>query len=146
MQDENRLIAQSLSYRLATASRFLINRLNRNFKENDLSITYEQFRIMIRLWKEDGLTQGQIAALTGKDEPSVSRLINNMIKRNLIKRLPHPEDRRTNLIFLTEEGKNIQHDLYVQYRKTTEEALQGVSASELDTCLKVLDTVTKNLA
>ncbi|GMA61993.1 MarR family transcriptional regulator [Alicyclobacillus fastidiosus] len=145
MQDESDLIPRSLSYKLANACRHLINQLNRNFKDNDLSITYEQFRIIIRLWKEDGLTQGQLASLTDKDEPSVSRLINNMIKRNLIERIPHPEDRRTNLIFLTEEGRNIQHELYVQLNKTTEEALRGISEHDVAICLEVLDKVIHNL-
>ncbi|MGF9713660.1 MULTISPECIES: MarR family winged helix-turn-helix transcriptional regulator [Paenibacillus] len=50
--------------------------------------------------KEDGQTQNRLACSTQKDEPSISRLIDNMIKRNLVKRLPHGTDRRTNLIYL----------------------------------------------
>lgn len=136
---------KSLGHKLAKSSRLLANRLNQRFRENDFPITVEQWSIMVRLWENDGLTQNDLAVLTGKDQPSVSRLIDNMIKRDLVKRVPHPTDRRINLIFLSPYGKEIQKGLIEQAMTALEEAANGIDPREMEICLSVLDRVIENL-
>ncbi|WP_078430583.1 MarR family winged helix-turn-helix transcriptional regulator [Alkalihalobacterium alkalinitrilicum] len=139
------ILQESIGFKIANTGRLVINRLNKNFKDNNYPVTNEQWSIMIRLWEEDGLTQHQLALLTGKDQPSVSRLINNMVKRDLVKRVPHPVDGRTNLIFLTSEGKKMQIGLIEQAQKTIEQISEGIPKEELDVFLSVLDKVNNNL-
>ncbi|OLO40687.1 MarR family transcriptional regulator [Alkalihalophilus pseudofirmus] len=139
------ILQESIGFKIANTGRLVINRLNKNFKDNNYPVTNEQWSIMIRLWEEDGLTQQQLALLTGKDQPSVSRLINNMVKRDLVKRVPHPVDGRTNLIFLTSEGKKMQIGLIEQAQKTIEQISEGIPKEELDVFLRVLDKVNNNL-
>ncbi|RXT03623.1 MarR family winged helix-turn-helix transcriptional regulator [Ammoniphilus sp. CFH 90114] len=137
---------KSLGHKLAKSSRLLTNRLNQRFRENNLSITVEQWVIMVHLWENDGLTQNDLSSLTGKDQPSVSRLIDNMIKRDLVKRLPHPTDRRTNLIYLTPYGKEIQKALIAQVMTALAEASHGIDPKEMEICFSVLDRVIVNLS
>lgn len=136
---------KSLGHKLAKSSRLLTNRLNQRFRENDFSITVEQWAIMVHLWENDGLTQNDLASLTGKDQPSVSRLIDNMIKRDLVKRVPHPTDRRINLIFLSSYGRVIQKGLIAQVMTALKEAAIGIDPREMEVCLSVLDRVIENL-
>ncbi|WP_134686561.1 MarR family winged helix-turn-helix transcriptional regulator [Brevibacillus migulae] len=143
--DVNEYIKRSLGRKLGVSSRLFGNRMNRHFKENGLNVTPEQWRIFVNLRKDEGKTQNMIACATDKDEPSVSRLIDNMIKRNLVKRVPHPTDRRTNLIYLTEEGAQMQEDLINLALKTAAEATEGVNEQDLETCLRVLDKIIENL-
>ncbi|WP_209123661.1 MarR family winged helix-turn-helix transcriptional regulator [Alkalihalobacillus sp. BA299] len=139
------VLHESIGYKIANTGRLVINRLNKNFKDNNYPVTNEQWSIMIRLWEEDGLTQQQLATLTGKDQPSVSRLINNMVRRELVKRVPHPVDGRTNLIFLTSEGKKLQIGLIEQAQKTIQQITEGIPQDDLAVFLRVLDKVNKNL-
>ncbi|WP_216828172.1 MarR family winged helix-turn-helix transcriptional regulator [Alkalihalobacterium elongatum] len=139
------VLQESIGYRIASTGRLVINRLNKNFKDNDYPVTHDQWSIMIRLWEEDGLTQQQLAILTGKDQPSVSRLINNLVKRGLVKRVQHPVDGRTNLIFLTSEGKKMQIGLIEQAQKTIEQISEGIPKDDLTVFLRVLDKINKNL-
>lgn len=136
---------QSLGRKLAVASRLFGNRMNRHFREHGYNVTPEQWRIIVNLRKDEGKSQNSIACSTEKDEPSVSRLIDNMIKRNLVKRVPHPTDRRTNLIFLTEEGAQMQENLIALALKTAEEATAGVDEKDLETCKRVLEQIMDNL-
>ncbi|MFV8827516.1 MarR family winged helix-turn-helix transcriptional regulator [Alkalihalobacterium sp. APHAB7] len=139
------VLQESIGYRIANTGRLVINRLNKNFKDNDYPVTHDQWSIMIRLWEEDGMTQQQLAKLTGKDQPSVSRLINNLVKRGLVKRVQHPVDGRTNLIFLTSEGKKMQIGLIKQAQKTIEQISEGIPKDDLDVFLRVLDKINNNL-
>ncbi|MDZ5474006.1 MarR family transcriptional regulator [Bacillus sp. 31A1R] len=136
---------ESLGYKLFHASRLMSNRLNQNFKENDFNVTYEQWQILSRLYEQDGQTQNHLAQINERDQASVSRLIDNLIKRGLVMRRPHQTDRRINLIYLTEEGKRIQLGLENLALKTIDEASFGISKQDLERTLAILDQIRENL-
>jgi DNA-binding MarR family transcriptional regulator len=119
--------------------------LNQNFKQYDFPITYEQWQILSRLYEKDGQTQNQLALLNERDQASVSRLVDNMIKRELVERRPHPHDRRINLIYLTEESKQIQGELESLAFKTIVQASNEIDEKKLEICLNVLDQIRENL-
>lgn len=145
MDYRNYKLAESIGYQITDAGRLVTNRLNANFKEYGYPVTHEQWSIMIRLWEEDGLTQNKLSSLTGKDQPSVSRLINNLEKNDLVKRVEHPVDKRTNLIFLTAKGKKLQIGLIEQAQKTIEQISEGIDKEELNIFLRVLNQIKQNL-
>lgn len=138
--------ARSFGHRVNKSARLITQRLGQNFKENNFDVTTEQWRLLLYLWREDGQTQNSLALSTGKDEPSVSRIINTMEKHNLVVRTRHPHDRRTNLIFLTETGRNLRDGLMAMGEKTNVEITQGIDLEDLTVCIKVLDKVIDNLS
>lgn len=133
----------SLGYKLFHASRLICSRLNQNLR--DYSVTYEQWQILCRLYEKDGQTQNQLALLNERDQPSVSRLIDNMIKRGLVKRVPHESDGRINLIFLTEEMIDLQSELEGLAGQTIADASAEISEHDMEICLTVLDKIRNNL-
>lgn len=145
MNKESYKLDDSLGYRLFHASRLMMNRLNHHFKNNDYPLTYEQWQIMSRLYEKDGQTQNQLAIQNERDQASVSRLIDNMIKRELVKRVPHITDRRINLIYLTEYGKSIQVELEKLAQQTISDASEGLTEEELAICLSTLNKIRYNL-
>lgn len=122
-----------------------INRkLSRNFRQNGLEITPEQWTVLIFLWKQDGVTQQELCNATFKDKPSMTRLIDNMERQHLVTRFPAPNDRRANLIRLTPEGKALEERARSVTSQTLEEALQDITAAELDTAQEVLRKIFFN--
>ena len=98
-----RLIFAILNGKVSAA----INRkLSRNFRQNGLEITPEQWTVLIFLWEKDGVTQQELCNATFKDKPSMTRLIDNMERQHLVVRISDKKDRRTNLIHLTKGGEN----------------------------------------
>ncbi len=81
--------------------------LQKKFKENNIDLTYEMHQIMACLWKKDGINQQELADLTLKDKASMTYLIDNLTKRELVKRTEDPIDRRSKLIYLTARGKQL---------------------------------------
>ncbi len=100
-----RLIFAILNGKVSAA----INRkLYRNFRQNGLEITPEQWTVLIFLWEKDGVTQQELCNATFKDKPSMTRLIDNMERQHLVVRISDKKDRRTNLIHLTKDGKELE--------------------------------------
>jgi DNA-binding MarR family transcriptional regulator len=81
--------------------------MQKKFRENNIDLTYEMHQIMACLWKKDGVKQQELADLTLKDKASMTFLIDNLTKRDLVKRMEDPSDRRNKLIYLTPTGKQL---------------------------------------
>lgn len=136
----------SFGHKVNKSARLITQKLAKNFRDNDVGVTTEQWKILLYLYREDGQTQSSLAESTGKDEPCVSRLIDTMEKHNLVLRTRHPFDRRTNLIYITEKGKNIKEALMDLGQKTNVELTQGIAQEEIDACIRVLNKVIDNLS
>lgn len=144
---ENHLTYNKEFYDFITgkASTAVTRRLQRNFKNNDIEITAEQWSVLFQLWNKEGLTQQEIANTTFKDKPSITRLLNNMEKLNLVVRVPHPSDKRTNLIYLTQKGKDLKETSVKQADITLKEALKNVNDEDIQICYNTLQKVFNNL-
>jgi DNA-binding MarR family transcriptional regulator len=122
-----------------------INRnLYRNFRLNGIDISPEQWTVLLYLWEKDGVTQQELCNATYKDKPSMTRLINNMEHNGLVTRNSNENDKRVNLIHLTETGKKLEVRMRIITSRTLKEALKGISNEDLETCQSVLREVFEN--
>ena len=119
-------------------------RLIRNFRENDLDITPEQWTVLLFLWEKDGVSQQELCNATFKDKPSMTRLIDNMERQNLVVRIASKSDRRTNLVYLTRQGRELEDRARNVANRTLKEALTGVTTEELRISQEVLRTIFSN--
>ncbi len=127
------------------ASTAVARRLQKNFRLAGLEITIEQWSVLYHLWKQDGLSQQELCVRTFRDKPSITRLIDNLEKQKLVKRMPSKEDRRINLVCLTEPAK-LLHDKTIELaNQTMDEALIGVNKNEIEIVKQVFQKVYDNL-
>lgn len=133
------------SFITGKASTAIARRLQKNFKQNGVDITIEQWSVLYHLWKQDGLSQQELCNATFRDKPSITRLVDNLEKLKLVKRVSSKEDRRMNLIFLTDTAKNLQDKTMDIANQTLNEALEGVGQEEIELAKIVLQRVYDNL-
>lgn len=119
--------------------------LNKNFRQNGVELTKEQWSILAVLWENDGCSQQYLADKSFRDRPSVTRLIDNMEKDGLVDRKPDVNDRRSNLIFLTKKGKQIQEKVMNLVNATVEESIKGISVENIVTVKEVFHKIYQNL-
>lgn len=121
-------------------------RLQRNLKEEGINITSEQWSVLYYLWMEEGRTQQELACLTFRDKPSLSRLIDNLEKLKLVIRVHDREDKRTNLIYLTKKGRQMKEAGLRQAARTIHQALEGVTREDMVKARNTLDVLYSNLS
>ena len=117
----------------------------RAFALEGVDITTEQWSVLACLWKKDGVTQQALCGLTLKDKPSMTRLIDNLEKRNLVIRMADSKDRRINLIHLTQSGIALQVKATEIVQKIASKTLNNISDEELNVCRVVLKKIMTNL-
>ncbi|HTQ65133.1 MAG TPA: MarR family transcriptional regulator [Puia sp.] len=127
------------------ASTAIARRLQKKFNAAGLNLTIEQWSVLYHLWKEDGKSQQELCNATFRDKPSITRLVDNLEKLQLVKRVASENDRRINRICLTKLAQKLQDQTMELAEETLNEALTGVSADRIDVCKTVLQVVYDNL-
>jgi len=134
------------SFITGKASTAIARRLQKNFKQANVDVTIEQWSVLYHLWKQDGLSQQQLCEATFRDKPSITRLVDNLEKLNLVKRVASKNDRRINMIYLTQQALDLQEQTMELANQTLNEALEGVTNGQIEIAKEVLQNVYDNLA
>lgn len=124
-----------------------VNRMiYRNFRKRGLQITPEQWTVLAFLWQEDGVTQQMLCNSTFKDKPSMTRLIDNLVKQNLVYRSASKVDRRSNFVHLTELGRSLHDPATEAIYETMVAALKGIDEEGMTRFRNVLALVFGNVS
>jgi DNA-binding MarR family transcriptional regulator len=119
--------------------------LQKKFNAAGMGVTIEQWSVLYHLWKEDGKSQQELCNATFRDKPSITRLVDNLEKLQLVRRVASGDDRRINLIFLTRQAQKLQEETMALAEATLNEALEGVPGDKIEVCKEVLQIVYDNL-
>ena len=133
------------SFVTGKASIAIARHLQKKFNNASLRITIEQWSVLYHLWKQDGQSQQELCNATFRDKPSITRLLDNLEKLQLVKRVASADDRRINRICLTKTGLKLQEQSMMLAEHTLNEALEGVPPEQVEICKSVLQLVYDNL-
>jgi DNA-binding MarR family transcriptional regulator len=114
-------------------------------KENGCNITFEMLEVMSCLWKKDGVNQQEIADLTLRDKSSMTYLLDNLVKRKLVKRVEDENDRRNKLIYLTNEGIKLKETLNPWVAEVYGMASEGLVVEDLQNSLSLVNKMITKL-
>jgi DNA-binding MarR family transcriptional regulator len=133
------------SFITGKASTAIARRLQKKFNTSGLNLTIEQWSVLYHLWKEDGKSQQELCNATFRDKPSITRLVDNLEKLGLVRRVASENDRRINKVHLTKQAQKLQEETMALAEETLNEALEGVPAEQINLCKEVLQKVYDNL-
>jgi len=138
-------LAVELGRTMAELRTYTRQRIQIKIKEHGINITFEMLEVMGCLWRKDGVNQQDIADMTLRDKSSMTYLLDNLVKRKLVKRIEDENDRRNKLIYLTSEGKQLKGQLHPWVAEVYGMASEGVDIDSLQNSLRVLNEMINNL-
>jgi len=133
------------SFITGKASIAIARRLQKKFNSAGLNLTIEQWSVLYQLWKQDGSSQQDLCLRTFRDKPSITRLVDNLEKLQLVKRVASVSDRRINLVYLTKQGIKMEEQTMELAEETLNEALTGIPSDNINLCKEILQQVYDNL-
>lgn len=133
-----------LGFLLHDASRLLRRRFEERARHHGLSSA--QWRLLVRVFKEEGVNQARLAELLEIEPISVSRLVDRMVDSGWIERRFDAQDRRARTIFLTEASRRIFGEMRSVAAEVYETALAGLSAEQRRATIDGLKSICANLA
>ena len=139
------ILEEALGYWITRTYLRSRSELYRRFKAHGVSLTPEQWMILVRLWQKEGVTQSALAQTTLRDLPTMSRILTTMERDGLVERKTDPKDSRARLIFLTGRGRKLRQSLVAEARRMVEESLHGISEADVQVTRRTLQRVLQNL-
>jgi DNA-binding MarR family transcriptional regulator len=130
-------------HRVYQASR---NEMFREFREHGEELTPEQWALLIRLWERDEQTQSELSEATFRDPPTISRILDGMEARGLLKRTVHPSDARARILRLTPAGRALRKKLVPVVQRIVERLVAGIPEADLVTTRSTLQRLFENLS
>lgn len=119
--------------------------IQQRMKENNMNLSFEMLEVLSCLWRNDGINQQEIADITLKDKSSMTYLIDNLVKREMVKRVEDGNDRRNKLIYLSDQAKNLKEQLYPWATEVYAVATEDIDADDLTNCLNLINKMVGNL-
>lgn len=104
-----------------------------------------QHFVLEQLWREDGLTPGELAKRIGVETPTVTRAVQRMEAADLAQREPDLEDARLVRVRLTERGRELEGVVPEIMKRVWDEALEGFSEEEKAQLRQMMERVLSNL-
>lgn len=131
-------------YNIDKAIRAYRNYAQRQLKANGFTITIDQWLIIKAVLENPGITQNEIGDLVFKDNASVTRIIDLMVKSGYITRHIHPQDRRKTNLEVTDSGKKVIKEVQDIVEKNRKTALKGITQDELEVMYSSLLKISEN--
>lgn len=107
-------------------------------------ITVDQCLVLLILNKHTEYSQKEIASLIFKDNASITRIIELMVKKEYLTRKINELDRRKFNLEITEKGKTTIELLAPVIELNRRTALNGLSTTEIEQLDKILDKIISN--
>jgi DNA-binding MarR family transcriptional regulator len=147
MKEKNTFqLDHSIGYWIAMAEILTKRNLTNHIQNCSESLTPEQWNILNRLWESDGRTQKELAESLFKDMANITRILNVMERRALVKRVKDSSDARIQRVYLTPKGNKIKEEVLSEALKAIEKSTKGISKEEIEQTISTLKKILKNLS
>ncbi|RPA70226.1 MarR family transcriptional regulator [Cyclobacteriaceae bacterium YHN15] len=133
------------SFLLDRTARRVKQYAQRKFKLGDFDLTVDQWLILKNLSENELLSQSELAHLVFKDQPTLTRIIDLLTKKGYVERVPHPMDRRSFQLLLTESGVNKVIELKPKVASIREKAWENLNEKDFEEFKRILNTIYDNL-
>jgi DNA-binding MarR family transcriptional regulator len=130
---------------------FLLREISRRFvlrfeeHARSISLTLPQCKVLVRLEKNEGVSQARLAELTDVDAMTMVRILDRMEAEGLLERRSDPADRRARCLYLTAKAKPLLAEIERLGELTRGEVFAGIRKPELQTFMEVLERMNDNL-
>lgn len=133
----------SLGYNICYTARKIYHSVSKNLE--NLNITPEQWAVLKKLSEEEEISQKELSIKMDKDQNTIKAIIDRLEKKEYIKRLPNPKDKRAFLLILTEKAKENLVILKSAENEALKNLYTGLSEDDIKNLETYLEIIRKNI-
>lgn len=116
----------------------------KQIKSKGLNITIDQWLVLKSLKENPDLNQAELAEIVFKDNASITRIIDLLVKSGYVEREINPNDRRKFNLNITSTGNKILDETYAIVLQNRKTALSGITENDIQIMSKTLQKITHN--
>ena len=137
------LIDDRIAHVIKDVTHIMVRSLQK--KLNDYDVPFSHWAILRILWKQDGMSQRELSTKAGVMEPTTANIVQQMEVKGHITRRYLGSNKRKRHVFLTKQGKHLEHQLVPLAEDVNKIATRGISKKELKLFRSTMIKMIKNL-
>jgi MarR family transcriptional regulator for hemolysin len=136
-------LSRNFGFILNDVARLLRTTYDRRMKA--LGLTRSQWWVLTHLYRNDGVTQSELAEILEVEKPTLGRLLDRLEANGWVQRKEHSEDRRAKRVFLTDEVAPAMNAMREAAAELRRDALAGLTTLQQSQFVDTLIAVKANL-
>lgn len=137
----NSSVTDSIGYIINRTAKAFVKALESQLRKN-VGVTAGQWKVLVMLVDQNGLTQKEIADRLGLDGATIIPIIDKMEKDKLVIRKVDPDDRRNNRIYRTVRADALWDKMVQCASDVKEISLNGISDQNVKIMKEVLESIS----
>lgn len=110
-----------------------------------LGLTRAQWRVMVHLFRRDGVRQTELAGILEIEKPTLGRLVDQLEKKGWVARQVDPDDLRARRLIVSPEARDLIAEMDALAMTVQDDALRGVSEKDAECLAELLLAIKLNL-
>ncbi|RKY89947.1 MarR family transcriptional regulator [candidate division KSB1 bacterium] len=134
----------SLGFIIVKAARSMKRALE--LKLSDFNITSSQYAVLENLWEKNGISLSDLGKYLYFDNPTITGIIDRMVRDKLVMRRRDKNDRRVIKIYLTDKGRDLENILPGIADEVNREAVKNFTDKEKKDIKRLTIKIWENMA
>lgn len=122
------------------------NALQKHLTEAGFDLTVDQWVLIDHIHRQPRISQNELAELTFKDPPTVTRIIDLLEKKELVGRAPAAGDRRKFNLSLTEKGETVYEKAFPIVAEIRRKGWGDLEESDYQHFVRIMDSIYNNFS
>lgn len=109
-----------------------VNTLDRKTSQiaAEYNLTFSQFMVLEALYSKGDMSVGEVRETILSSVGTISLIVNNLVKMNLVERLSDEKDRRVSILHLTKEGYDLISKVAPKNKEMINESMKVLNQEE----------------
>jgi len=144
--NKEKLLKQKIGARLSRIGLLSKVFAVQSFSKNELDITPEQFTVLMALKDNNGMYQRQLANLTLKDRPNITRIVQILEDNGYItSKIDVDGSRQVKKLYITQKGIDTCEKILPIIFDIWKATVSGIEDNEIDELIMTLEKIENNL-
>lgn len=143
MKETNKRLDEVYFFWLDRATKAYKQYAHQVFKSIEVDLTDDQWMALKRISEESNINQKELSQGIHKDPASITRILDNLVKKELIVR-NMGNDRRTFNLSVTSKGRDIIKKVLPEAVKARVKGLEGISSKDAAHLINMLQKIHQN--
>src|SRR5690606_27457138 len=130
---------------LDSAARRVKQYAQMQFNLGNYEVTVDKLTVLKYLNKVENIMKQVIAKLCAKDQTTLTRIIDILVKKGFVERVIHEQDRRSFIVTLSPKGNAKVNELEPHIREIRMKAWENLNEDDFEQLQRILNTIYRNL-
>ncbi len=131
-------------FKIDTTIKKIRSSLQKMLNEKGIDLTVDQWVLVDHISRDEGVSQNQLAEVTYKDPPTVTRIIDLLEKKGFVERRNAPGDRRKFNIYMTEKGLAIRDEAFPVVAEIRHKGWGQLNEADYQQFVRIMDSIYSN--